>query len=376
MKRFALTTLLSAPISSGGPCGSRPLWVRGLRSLGVPIVGLAILLTQVVSEAPKMTRVAIASMGDDAIVVSAADGSGYRELVQGRLGSVNLPTAAPDDRRLAYLSNDTVASQPRAATMRTRTLTGDWLLIVAEGGMTGTPDGVAGAGGTLTLTGQGPWVSGLGSSLPTENAGVAVFNHESAGPIDVRTSRKVGGAHYAVVPTAVPGEYQVGMGGYLPPLAPHQRTYLLFFEGNARFRLTSFASSAGTHVRYVVGTGTQVLRFVDSDDTGIGAGAGPAAVAAQLTRVETLRSGIVGASAYAPMLFDDLPATGAWTGPGGRHGSWTCAGPLTEVSRFAGPPGRWTWTWTGAAQSGGQPPALAAYAPIGAAWSAFEPRPR
>jgi hypothetical protein len=256
-----------------------------------------------------------------------------------------------------------------------RPVTGDWVLMIADGGATGTADGSSVAAARMVLTG-GPWVSGLGGSYPREYAGVTVFTDLGSDPVEVRTSREAGGLSMHARPTDVAGTYESTMTANFPALAPRAKAYALFFKGNARLTVTKLFHAPWLHVRYVVGSGTKVIRHVDAVDGGVGVSAGPLAAAALATHDERPRAGIVGAFATSFMMATGLPTTGTWSGPGGRRGTFTFAAFATPQTGFAGPSGLWSWHWSGAGQGMLQAPVVAAYAPVGAVWPAFVPSSR
>jgi hypothetical protein len=202
---------------------------------------------------------------------------------------------------------------------------------------------------------------------------VSVFTNVGADPLDVATSRDAGGLSLHVRPSQLPNVYEFGMGAAVPELAPHERAYALFFDGNARLTFTKLGHTPGLHVRFVVGRGTTVIRHADPRDSGVSLSAGPVAAAALATHVERPRVGIVGGVALPVMLLTGLPTAGSWAGPGGRHGDWVSAPVLSPQAPFAGPAGRWTWSWSGVQQGPAQAPVVAAFAPVGAVWPAFVP---
>jgi hypothetical protein len=125
----------------------------------------------------------------------------------------------------------------------------------------------------------------------------------------------------------------------------------------------------------------------DALEGGAAVGAGPSG-AGTVTASRVLGRGIVGA------MHVDCECTGSWRGPGRRTGTWTSARVYLDFPLFfpglwegewgfAGPAGRWSWLWNGAAiptpygvlESGPahllSSAAIGGYAPIGEDWRLF-----
>jgi hypothetical protein len=248
--------------------------------------------------------------------------------------------------------------------------TGNWLLLKAVPTGDYSREGWAAALLHEKVSGHGPWLLGMGGA---DFGGVAVFTElNTRAPVELTTSSRAGGVHFEAPNPSPSLPYTSSFAGGVPSLGPGQAYYLLLFETNVSMHLDRVAHSRGLRVTATMGSGARAIEFAAPDDGGIAAAAGPAGIAVNASHRVRTGAGIVGGLASAPFLVDQPPLWVSWHGPGGARGSDFCD--LGCDGKFAGPAGRWTWQWTGLDEDDTQPPAIAAYAPIGPAWKAFRPR--
>ena len=241
-------------------------------------------------------------------------------------------------------------------------------------------------------TGGGPLVIGLGYANRGQWAWVFVTRHSGgstttslvAGPVRHRLQLDLvwddrGGFHAA----------PVHIGGRASTIG------VLFFVVNGVVDAVDWdvleeSSLEPLHTTVRYGTGTRALLV--GAPTG-GATATAASVGGGTATFDhRARTGIVGAMEWLSCR----ACAGTWQSPVGprhvwesaRHDAWAvcwCGAAVMNQTEFAGPPGRWRWTWSGLAapeptqsvndDTGdvvGQPVA-GAYAPIGRDWHLFRP---
>jgi hypothetical protein len=252
---------------------------------------------------------------------------------------------------------------------------GDWLLIKVESGDQPTADSSAGALLVERASGHGPLLMGLGfvwwfDAKPTSYS--TVFTSlNTAGAIEVQSG--TAGLSMSQSSPLPSGEVRSSLGGAIPAMPSHATSYLLYFTTNSTFRITKTYPAQGLRTTYIVGRGSRAITFGDNNAGGVAGSAGPAGAAVLAQHTQHPRTGIVGAMSLPPFLFDGLPERISWSGPR-VQGSAICAGIVACADDFAGAPGAWTWSWTGARNDLTQTPAVAAYAPVGSAWKAFAVR--
>jgi hypothetical protein len=261
----------------------------------------------------------------------------------------------------------------------------DWVLLTLEAGPHGAklrdvnvqghfvPDGsdeVRVVGGAVAVAGK---------------EAIAFLSSAGGGPLRVRGSRDVGGLDVTLVPA---GSQDISGGTIGSPsvdLAPCEAAaFLLFVTGFTIDRASidtvddRVVSGSLESASVRSGTGSVVVEATDPQDAGAAMTAGPMAAGSSAHSTDA-QMGLVGALQYG------ADAQETYTTPDGRSGTvHPATAAYASDFTFAGPPGRWTWTFAGVAPPpigsfdyyaaiGYQSPAYAAFAPVGEDWPLFAP---
>jgi hypothetical protein len=259
---------------------------------------------------------------------------------------------------------------PELAGATSRPMVGDWLLIRVESGDQPSADSSAGAQLLERSADRGPVLSALGYVWWFERrvSAVSVFTPtDTTRPVEVRSG--TASLSLSVASPLGSGDLLTGLGGAVPAMPAHAVSYLLYFTTNASFRVVKTVPARGLKTTFIVGRGSRAVELGGNQE-GVAASIGPVGAAVLAARSDHVRAGVVGATSLSPLLVESLPRVTSWAGPG-VSGSETCVALVACGTSFAGPAGRWSFSWSGARNDLTQTPSVAAYAPIGPAWRDF-----
>ncbi|MDP9072793.1 MAG: hypothetical protein M3N98_01240 [Actinomycetota bacterium] len=253
----------------------------------------------------------------------------------------------------------------------------DWLVIKVTAGPHGASHitGLVDYGGRLAGDGGVIGEGFAASGSPFRD--VFAFSFGGARK-SIATTRQAGGADFTVVPAGPGGTIKGGSNVTLDQLGPGGAAVILEFLPYGAVTECSVLAHVATGtigISITTGTGSSLLRPADPADGGVAAEALVVA-AGSATHSVTSPTGLVGAGMF------ECNCSESWASPDGRSGSFQetstpSGGSAVGNFIFAGPPGPWSWTWSGEAGGGssfGTPgePHLAAWAPIGNDWTYFK----
>ena len=246
------------------------------------------------------------------------------------------------------------------------------------------------------------WVRGRGLANGPLVLGVGFSVQGGPNPFSWVHVQRLAGGRPAVGVTAGPLEHQLeldvvwgddGEFTVSPVAIRHnaETVAVVLFAVNGEILDVEWAPSAATaelssSVRRGTGAGALMVGSADGGTAAVAAGAGAGSTAYE----RHFGSGIVGAVEWLSCQ----ACAGSWTPPDGASRTWAharnhaspvcwCASGLGLETAFAGPAGRWQWSWAGASapehtavisQGVGyylSQPVAAAYAPIGDDWLLF-----
>lgn len=259
----------------------------------------------------------------------------------------------------------------------------DWALLTITAGAQGATHLSADLSAEADALTDVPIVIGAAASDPT-NAPSMFVEQATAGSTMLTTTKTLGGFSFTVL-AAPGGGATIASQNVWDDLAPGQQVALLVFATGAMLDPINFRdptwSGGSASYKFTFGSGATAVDLVSSDGDGFGTSLGRTGVGTS-SSIALPSSGIVGGF---PVDFCTGVCSVSWSGPDpAASGSVAFIGTKYadlpgSPATFAGGPGQWTWSWTGA--SVGDPTtvgplgraALAAFAPIGGPWTLFAP---
>jgi hypothetical protein len=255
----------------------------------------------------------------------------------------------------------------------------DFVLVQAVAG----PEGAGAV--TITITGRvhqsapGALVAGGGFGVRagnTHGGSVSAGNVASSGVV-VTANRGLGGFSLSVgAPASLVYDFTGGGTVNAGALAPGDQVDMLVFFPNGGVdsaQVEARTESGSVNITRVDGGGSRTLDVATAGDGGTGVALEGVAVGST-THAADAAKGLVG-TVIAPNCFS--ACAGSWTTPDDRSGAWSVptdspAPPSLTNYQFTGPPGAWTWTWSGSEVMPTASSAdFAAYCPLGDDWPLF-----
>ena len=355
------------------PCDNA---TAGVQSLWTPLSGTAAIGTSSTSLIAGRTHCPQSLPDSDPLIVRASFG-------EDRTGSLAKLSPVILARRalgagvaaLAMLVGTSAAS---AASWRPSAPSTNWELIIVTIATHDIDNLSVSSPVVATPTGGAPMIVGLGLADTGSGPGPVIVENYGGSPIRVKA--KAGSLSFqqdvgAESSGPVRGDLGLSNSGRMTGIS---KLYVLGFFANARvsFGALRVSSTSGlARATRVVGTGARSIAVGDATDSGSITEAGLAAG-------DSIHSFVAGQGLVGGFARDSL-TVGAfeegWSSPDKRGGqSYAASGPgsyANPMSFFAGPPGRWRITWTGAVTDV-VPPPLAAWAPVGSYWTLFRLPPQ